>query len=111
MHYVTARRDEPFWKDVASMKPPSSLAHTLAFFAERGRLPYYEEETFSRDSWVAVLLGQGFEPRQTDPLADTMSPHQIRCELERHAKFMRDFVQKQPMYLDYMTSLSSRGAQ
>jgi tryptophan halogenase len=111
MHYVTARRDEPFWKDVASMKPPDSLAHTLALFAERGRLPYYEEETFSRDSWAAVLLGQGFEPRQTDPLADMVSPDQVRSELERHADFIRDFAQKQPMYLDYMTNLSVRRAQ
>jgi len=111
MHYVTAQRDEPFWKDVASMSAPRSLAHTLALFAERGRLPYYEEETFSRDSWAAVLLGQGFEPRQTDPLADVLSADQIRSELDRHGEFIRNFAQEQPMYLDYISNLSARGTQ
>ena len=108
MHYVTARRDEPFWEDVASMEPPASLSHTLALFAERGRLPYYEEETFSRDSWVAVLLGHGFEPRGTDPLADLLSLDEVNRELKRHRDFIRDFAQAQPMYRDYMSSLSGR---
>ena len=70
LHYVCSRRAEPFWKDARSIEPPDSLAHTLSLFSERGRLPYYEEETFSRDSWLAVMLGQGLEPREIDPLAD-----------------------------------------
>jgi len=73
MHYVCSRRNEPFWKDAATITPPDSLAHTLALFAERGRLPFYEEETFSKDSWLAVLLGQGFEPKHVNPLADAVS--------------------------------------
>jgi tryptophan halogenase len=109
MHYLTARRDEPFWKDVASIEPPESLSHTLALFAERGRLPYYEEETFSRDSWTAVLLGQGFEPRGTDPLADSLSDDEIRSELARHVSSIRAFVEAQPAYVDYLSKLSKRG--
>jgi len=94
LHYISARRPEPFWKDAAAITPPSSLAHTLSQFTERGRLPYYEEETFSRDSWLAVLLGQGFLPRNTDPLAELVSPSQarqaiqaMRQSLERSAPF------------------------
>lgn len=74
LHYVTARRDEPFWQDVAGIDLPDSLAHTLRLFRERGRLPFYEEETFDRDSWLAVLFGQGVLPRRTDPLADGVPP-------------------------------------
>ena len=70
LHYICSRRLEPFWKDARSVTPPDSLAHTLSLFSERGRLPFYEEETFSRDSWLAVLFGQGLEPREIDPLAD-----------------------------------------
>ena len=74
MHYRTARRDDPMWREVAAAELPASLSHTLAQFAERGRLPFYEEETFSRDSWISVLLGQGFLPRRLDPLVDAVSP-------------------------------------
>lgn len=73
MHYICSRRAEPFWKDAAGVTPPDSLAHTLALFVERGRLPFYEEETFSKDSWLAVLLGQGFEPDHVNPLTDIVS--------------------------------------
>jgi tryptophan halogenase len=73
LHYVCSARPEPFWRDVAAITPPRSLEHTLSLFKERGRLPYYQEETFSRDSWLTVLLGQGIRPRRIDPLADIVS--------------------------------------
>jgi tryptophan halogenase len=74
LHYRVSRRDEPFWRDLRTVEPPASLAHSLTLFAERGRLPFYEEETFSRDSWLAVLIGQGLIPRRTDPLIESVAP-------------------------------------
>jgi tryptophan halogenase len=68
-HYATARRLEPFWQPPRDL--PDSLARTLALFTERGRLPFFEEETFARDDWLAVLLGQGALPRRVDPLIDS----------------------------------------
>lgn len=70
-HYATARRSEPFWQPPDDL--PESLARTLALFEERGRLPFFEEETFARDDWLAILLGQGVLPRRVDPLIDTTS--------------------------------------
>ncbi|WP_294331677.1 tryptophan 7-halogenase [uncultured Sphingomonas sp.] len=88
LHYVTSRRKGAFWQDIASTEPPESLARTLRLFRERGRLPFYEEETFDRDSWLAVLFGQGVRPRRIDPLADAVPPaeaehamHAIRARL------------------------------
>jgi tryptophan halogenase len=68
-HYATARRGAPFWQPPRDL--PDSLARTLALFTERGRLPFFEEETFARDDWLAVLLGQGALPRRIDPLIET----------------------------------------
>lgn len=73
-HYATARRPEPFWQPRAAL--PESLARTLRLFAERGRLPFFEEETFTRDSWLAILLGQGLIPRRIDPLIGATPAHQ-----------------------------------
>jgi tryptophan halogenase len=74
LHYLASDRPEPFWRDAAAAEPPPSLAHTLSLFRERGRLPFHEEETFARDSWLAVLLGQGVMPRAADPLIDAVPP-------------------------------------
>ena len=82
LHYITGPAAlGPFWRDAASVEPPATLAHTLAMFHERGRLPFYEEETFDRDSWFTILLCQGVRPRRTDPLADLVSPTEARLAM------------------------------
>jgi tryptophan halogenase len=81
LHYATARRDAPFWQARAQAELPESLAHTLRLFRERGRLPYYEEETFDRDSWLAVLFGQQVLPHRIDPLTDAVPPAEAEAAL------------------------------
>lgn len=79
LHYIagpTSRSE--FWRDAGAVEPPPSLAHTMALFRERGRLPFYEEETFARDSWLTLLLCQGVRPRRVDPLADLVPDAEIR---------------------------------
>jgi tryptophan halogenase len=78
LHYAVAKRDEPFWRACAAAPLPDSLAHTLALFRERGRLPFYEEETFARDSWLTLLFGQGELPRRVDPLVRSVSDEPAR---------------------------------
>lgn len=77
LHYATSSRNEPFWRAAAATVLPPSLAHSLELFRERGRLPVYEEETFARDSWLAVLFGQGVLPRRADPLAKALPAAEI----------------------------------
>lgn len=105
LHYVASRRDEPFWRKAAAIEPPETLAHSLSLFAERGRLPYYEEETFSRDSWLAVLLGQGLEPRRIDPLADIVPADQALQSILNYRETVWAFVQAQPSYQQAMSNL------
>jgi len=105
LHYAASNRDEPLWRRMREVEPPPSLAHTLSLFCERGRLPFYEEETFSRDSWLAVLLGQGIIPSVVDPLIDSTSPAQS----ERMMVAMRDglarLVPTLPTQTDFLSSL------
>jgi len=83
-HYVTAgRSDDPLWRTTSAAALPDSLAHTLSLFAERGRLPVYEEETFSRHSWAAMLLGQGLIPRRADALAKGVPAPQVADAMAR----------------------------
>ena len=106
MHYVTARRGEPFWKDASAVEPPPSLAHTLSLFAERGRLPYYEEETFARDSWLAVLLGQGVLPRRIDPLTNSVTPEQVERALS--SRRQSSLGKSQPSYRGTFLQMGQR---
>ncbi|GGB29953.1 tryptophan halogenase [Sphingomonas metalli] len=85
MHYRTARGQTGFWRQAVEQEPPASLAHSLTQWFERGRLPFYEEETFTRDGWAAILLGRGHLPRRVDPLAEALPLDQLRAMLARMA--------------------------
>lgn len=70
LHYhATQRDDSPFWRQVAAMPIPDSLAERVEAFRDRGLL--YQvgaDEYFSQASWLAVMHGQGVQPRAFNPL-------------------------------------------
>ncbi len=71
LHYTAnARHGEPLWDHVRNMALPDSLAHKIELFRSSARAPDYKLGLFSRDSWLAVLLGQGIMPRAWDRQAD-----------------------------------------
>lgn len=79
LHYKLNARPEPFWRDHAARAVPDSLAARIALFRE-GASAYQEgTDLFRIDSWNAVLLGQGVQPRAHHPM-----PAQIpSADLER----------------------------
>jgi tryptophan halogenase len=50
-------------------------------------VPYFKDGFFSRDSWLAVLFGQGLMPQAYDRLADFMPREQLDAKLrDLHAR-------------------------
>jgi len=71
LHYMANRRlGEPLWDYVRTMPVPDSLHDKLELFRSRAALPNYQFGLFARDSWLAVLIGQGIEPSNYDRMAD-----------------------------------------
>jgi tryptophan halogenase len=71
LHYTANRRlGEPLWDHARSMPLPDSLVHKLQLFRSRGALPGHQHGLFARDSWLAVLVGQGIVATGYDRLAD-----------------------------------------
>lgn len=108
LHYAAASRDGPFWRSAAAAALPPSLAHSLALFEERGRLPVYEEETFARDSWLAILFGQGILPRRTDPLAERLPSTEVARMIADLHGAIEATVPDFPIYADYLTAQRRR---
>jgi tryptophan halogenase len=105
-HYATARRAGPFWQPPEHL--PESLARTLALFAERGRLPFFEEETFARDDWLAILLGQGVVPRRVDPLIDTSPAADSDRAMAAYRAAIGEAVRASPTADDHYVTLSGQ---
>ena len=105
-HYLpTGRTRGPFWKRASRLPRPDSLAHTLEQFAHRGRLPFYEDESFDKDDWHGLLLGLGMIPRVADPIASATAPATIAATLRRLAEATAALPARLPPYPAYLAQL------
>ncbi|HYE27823.1 MAG TPA: tryptophan 7-halogenase, partial [Allosphingosinicella sp.] len=103
LHYkATERDDSDFWRDCRDMPVPESLIRKIELFRENGRIFRHEDELFSEASWLAVLLGQGVQPRRYDPLADTVDSDDVRSTLARMAPFIRKAAEAMPAHSDFI---------
>jgi tryptophan halogenase len=88
LHYKATRRDDsPFWRYCRDMVIPDSLAHKIELFRGRGRIFRREEELFTIDSWIAVMLGQNIQPQSYDPLVDALPAREVE-NFTRHVREM-----------------------
>jgi tryptophan halogenase len=89
LHYkATARDDTPFWRRCRAMEIPDTLAAKIALFRSSGRVFRQDDDLFTLDSWVAVMLGQNIMPDGHDPLVDALPIEGTR----RFLAHLRDIV-------------------
>jgi tryptophan halogenase len=99
LHYKATQRDDTeFWNYCREMEIPDSLADRIDLFQEAGRVFRYEDELFSRPSWVAVLLGQNILPRTVDPIVGSIDAAQIHHSLTTMKTAMAGAASKMPTH-------------
>jgi tryptophan halogenase len=106
VHFVrSGRRDGALWKAMAGCTPPDSLGHTIEEFERRGRLPFYELETFDRHGWAAVMIGHGIVPRASDPMAEGVDPQESIASIRAYAERVAALPARLPPYADYLARM------
>jgi tryptophan halogenase len=91
LHYhATQRNDTTFWRHCRAMRVPDSLAEKLELWRGNARLFRRQDDLFTEDSWVAVLLGQNEVPRGQDPLTEALPADESR----RFLAHLRDVIGK-----------------
>lgn len=99
LHYsATERDDSPFWKYCKDMSVPESLQHKMELFQQAGRVFRYEDELFSKPSWVAVMMGQNIVPKSLDPIVTTLTHQQVDNSLHSMRQAMLQASQKMPTH-------------
>lgn len=101
LHYLRGPRP------VGGAEPPDSLARTLDQFEHRGRMPFHEEESVTRDSWTAALLGMGVVPRNVDPQAGAVPLEQAVTAMERLAGEIDQAVATLPSYAEHLARIAA----
>ncbi len=103
LHYVATERDDsPFWNYCRNMSIPDSLHRKINLFKEAGRVFRYDDELFSKPSWIAVCLGQNLYPKTTDPIISSLPFDQVNHSLDSMRHAMTQTVQKMPTHEDFL---------
>ncbi|MGJ8559205.1 MAG: tryptophan halogenase family protein [Litorimonas sp.] len=101
-YYATERDDSPFWNYCRTMEIPDSLHHKIELFREAGRVFRYEDELFSRPSWVAVMLGQNIVPKVCDPIVATLEQAKVDHSLTSMRRAMAVAAEKMPTHAAFI---------
>lgn len=102
LHYHATQRAGAFWDHVRSMEVPDTLRHKFELFREHGRVFRYNNELFDVPSWVAVMLGQGVIPTNTDPLAGAMPEADVLRAMAEQRSGYEQTALKLPLAGDYI---------
>ena len=114
-HYkVSARDDTAFWRHVRDMAVPDSLAERLDLFRSSARFFVHgKAELFREESWVQVLIGQGW-PMRYDPMVDMLPEAQIADYLRDIAEVNADAAARMPDHAAFIArhcrAIASPGA-
>jgi tryptophan 7-halogenase len=111
-HYnVTRRTGEEFWDYVRTMDVPDSLNERYDLFRSSGR--FFKRgaaELFAEESWVQVLLGQGFEAK-ADPVSQFVPTEEIVGFLGDIAEVIADVADQMPDHGEFVSRLPTSSAQ
>ena len=110
LHYkATQRSDSEFWTYCRTMSVPDSLSDRMELFHQAGRVFRYEDELFSKTSWIAVLLGQNVVPQTVDPLVSTLDAAQITHSLSSMRAAMTGAANKMPTHEAFLKKYAWAG--
>ena len=109
LHYLRCgRTDGEFWAWASNRIVSDDLARTLDQYESRGRLPFYEEESFDAQSWLAVLAGLERLPEMIDPASDRVDLDQARQKMREYAARLASLPAGLPSYPDYLRRMADR---
>jgi len=105
-HYALARRDEPFWQDVAAAGMPDSLAERLAAFWETGNILFDPGDLFGPTNWYCVLTGQGLRPTAHHPIAGGLPVAELTRRLDAIRAHVAGQLRELPSHADWLRQLA-----
>ncbi len=103
LHYLANQRSgEPLWDYLREMRVPDTLTHKIELFKSRAAAPDYQFGLFSRDSWLAVLFGQGIVPHGHDLLADTFDLDLVDSQCRDFRSRIEGAIAAMPSHRDFI---------
>ena len=106
LHYkATERDDSEFWRYCRTLPPPAGLAEKLALFESSGRVFREHNELFTETSWLAVMAGQGVEPRTYHPVANMLDDEEALRRLTHIREVVANAVAQMPPQDEFLARI------
>ncbi len=104
LHYtVNERQDSQFWRNMRDMEIPESLRHKMTLFQNTGQIFREQNDLFLESSWLQVMLGQGIDPKDYHPLANSIEPQKLVGMLNNIARIKGQPVSQLPTHDEFLT--------
>jgi len=91
-----------FWEAGRERTLQPELEYKLAAFQARGLFAPMEDESFSAESWQAVLTGLGVRPSSLPPVIVGAALEPLAAELAQQHRAIRDAARRMPAHEDYL---------
>lgn len=103
LHYRASERDDSeFWRYCRNLPPPDGLAEKLEMFRSSGRIIRENNELFTEDSWLSVMLSQGVTPQSYHPAAWMLDEAETRTRLAHIRDVIRQTVDQLPTQDEFL---------
>lgn len=103
LHYSATQRDDTaFWQYLRNMDIPDTLTAKLEIFRGSGRILPSANDLFSPHSWLAVMLGQGVQPRNYDSLVDRVPEQALIQNMQLLKNAVYKTAESLPSHADYL---------
>ncbi len=108
LHYrLNQRAGAPLWDSLREMPIPDSLAQRMALFERTGRVFKPQEDVFSENSWVQVMMGQGLMPDGYHNIAEAMSEQQLTTFLTEIKRNVHASLNTMPLHQEFVRKYST----
>ena len=103
LHYkVTDRDDSEFWRFCRDLKVSDRLQAKIDLYQSNGRIYRENVELFNETSWLAVMHGQGLQPKGYHPLVDVMDEKEIQRRLDHIKSVIDKSAETMPLQKDFI---------
>jgi tryptophan halogenase len=103
LHYKANQRDDSdLWNYCRNMEIPDTLANKIELFRANGRIFRENDELFTEENWLQVMIGQHIMPQGYDPLVDLETPETIASFLGNIESVIRRCVAVMPTHRDFV---------
>lgn len=103
LHYhLTERDDAEFWRTRRDLPLPDSLRERIALFTQSAGAWQGQDDLFRIDSWVAVMLGQGLNPKYHHRIASMIPEADLRGSFASLTQGLSATVARLPRHADYL---------